>query len=330
MIGNDFLKDPGTEGPTRRSACRALALLAGALFLPPSMARLVRAEHLDQEVQQIADGIFAHQGVCELLNSDNHGDIANTGFVIGEESVAVIDTGGSFLTGTALRAAVRAATAKPIRYVINTHMHPDHVLGNAAFTAEQPLFVAHAKMSRALSARGSRYLEAAKEAMGEEAFRGTEIVLPSQSVNEPTSIDLGGRKLKLTPKPTAHTDNDLVILDDKTQTAFVGDLIFSGHIPALDGSILGWVQVLKALDERPPKLIVPGHGPASMGWHAAYEPMLRYLGAVVHDIREIISEGGTMNDAIKGAAHQEATHWELFDEFHKRNVTAAFAELEWE
>ena len=321
---------PYAGGLTRRSAHRLLALLAGALALPTSMVKVVWAKQPEGKFQQIADGIFAHHGLHELMNSDNHGDIANTGFIIGEESVAVIDTGGSFHTGTALRNAVRAATAKPIRYVINTHMHPDHVLGNAAFTPDQPRFVSHAKMARALSARGTRYLEAAKEAMGEEAFRGTEIVLPTEGVREPTTLDLGGRKLKLTPKPTAHTDNDLIIVDEKTQTAFVGDLIFSGHIPTLDGSILGWVQVLKEVDKQPPQLIVPGHGPASMGWAAAYGPMLRYLDTVIEDVRKIIAEGGTINDAIKTAGPQEAPRWELFDEFHQRNVTAAFAELEWE
>ena len=262
------LKNPETpyaEGLSRRSACRLLAALAGTLAVPHLMVKVVRAKQAEDGFEQIADGVFAHRGVHDLMNANNRGDIANTGFIIGEESVAVIDTGGSFLTGAALRDAVKAATAKPIRYLINTHMHPDHVLGNAAFAADQPRFVSHAKMGRALSARGSRYLEAAKEAMGEEAFSGTEIVLPTEGVRDQTSLDLGGRKLTLTPKPTAHTDNDLVIVDEKTQTVFVGDLIFSGHIPTLDGSILGWVQVLKTIDEQPPQLIVPGHGTSIYG-----------------------------------------------------------------
>ena len=67
-----------------------------------------------------------------------------------------------------------------------------------------------------------------------------------------------------------------------------------------------------------------------MGWTAAYGPMLRYLDTVIEDVRKIIAEGGTINDAIKTAGPQEAPRWELFDEFHQRNVTAAFAELEWE
>ena len=67
-----------------------------------------------------------------------------------------------------------------------------------------------------------------------------------------------------------------------------------------------------------------------MGWPAAHGPVQRYLEAVINDVRKIISEGGTINDAIKSAAPQEAPHWELFEEFHQRNVTAAFAELEWE
>ena len=330
MKKNNLSSAPPADLLTRRAACKSLGLLAGALSLPPMIASRARAEHPRAELQKIADGIFVHVGGHELPNSNNHGDTSNAGFIIGDEAVAVIDTGGSYLAGTALRDTIKAKTSKPIRYVINTHMHPDHVLGNSAFKSDQPRFIAHGKMARALQARGARYLETAQDAMGQEAFRGTEIVLPTEGVSDVTTLDLGGRKLKLVAMPTAHTDNDLVVIDEKTQTAFVGDLVFSGHVPALDGSILGWVQVLQNLGEKPPKLIVPGHGPASMGWQEATKPMLRYLSAVIDDIREIIASGGTMSDAISAAAVREAPHWELFSEFHKRNVTAAFAELEWE
>ena len=187
------------------------------------IASRARAEHPRAELQKIADGIFVHVGGHELPNSNNHGDTSNAGFIIGDEAAAVIDTVGSYLAGSALRDAIAATTSKPIRYVINTHMHPDHVLGNSAFKADQPRFIAHGKMARALQARGARYLETAQDAMGQEAFRGTEIVLPTEGVSDVTILDLGGRKLKLVAMPTAHTDNDLVVIDENTQTAFVGD-----------------------------------------------------------------------------------------------------------
>jgi quinoprotein relay system zinc metallohydrolase 2 len=320
----------GLASISRRSACQWLLAVAGVNVASALSASLRCAEARSLEVREIDDGVFVHTGRHALQGPDNLGDISNAGFVIGGEAVAVIDTSGSYAAGSALRETIKQHTQKPIRYVINTHMHPDHVLGNAAFIPDHPSFVGHHKLARALGARADRYLAAGAQAIGKEAFRGTEVVLPDHGVLEVETLDLGGRKLRLSPMPTAHTDNDLVVSDERTGTVFVGDLVFSGHVPALDGSILGWIEVLKSLGTAPPPRIVPGHGPASMGWAEASEPMLRYLGAIVRDVRRIINQGGTIREAMETAAEDEKGKWELFDSFHKRNVSAAFAELEWE
>lgn len=304
--------------------------MVGAIISVARFAGLKAAEPPVAEVVEVGEGVFVHTGRHELQGPDNLGDISNAGYVIGEEAVAVIDTSGSYRLGMALRESIKQRSQKPIRYVINTHMHPDHVFGNAAFKPDRPRFIAHHKMARALAARADRYLSAAEQAMGKEAFRGTEIVLPDDGVAETIALDLGGRALRLAPMPTAHTDNDLVITDEETGTAFVGDLVFSGHVPTLDGSILGWIKVLHNIGEMPPKRIVPGHGPATMSWSAGSDPVLRYFGAIVDDVRKIIRRGGSISEAMKTAAMQEEAKWELFDDFHRRNVSAAFAELEWE
>src|SRR5258708_5450162 len=83
--------------------------------------------------QEIAPGVFVHHGVHEMASAANRGDICNTSFVIGTSSVAVIDTGGCAKVGAGLRAAIAGKTSLPLSHVITTHMHPDHVLGNAAF-----------------------------------------------------------------------------------------------------------------------------------------------------------------------------------------------------
>ena len=101
--------------------------------------------------------MFVHQGRYELDTPENYGDIANATFVVGQNAVAVIDTLGSAKAGRELHAAIRAVTDKPIRYVINSHMHPDHVFGNAAFKQDNPAFVAHHKMGRG-SRRAGRAL----------------------------------------------------------------------------------------------------------------------------------------------------------------------------
>jgi quinoprotein relay system zinc metallohydrolase 2 len=278
----------------------------------------------------VVPGVFVHQGRYEIFTPRNSGDTSNAGFIVGKDAVAVIDTGGSARVGAALLAAIRTKTQLPIKYIINTHMHPDHVFGNIAFKPENPTFVGHAKLPRALAARGDRYLSINKELLG-DSFAGTEIVPPTLLVTDRLELDLGDRKLLLETYPTAHTDNDLTVLDEKTGTMFLGDLLFSRHIPALDGSIRGWlVQIDKLGARQDVKLAVPGHGPAAMPWPAALEAEKRYLLAVANDVRAMIKQGKTLAEAAQTAGLSEKDAWLLFKEYNARNVSAAFAELEWE
>ena len=310
---------------SRHEFLRAALALAAA-----PMLRLVPARAADAFGVEIAPGVFVHQGRYEMQSPENRGDVANAGFVVGSEAVAVIDASGSVVVARELREAIRAATNKPIRYVINTHMHPDHTLGNAAFKEDKPDFVGHYKLPRALATRADRYLESNKQMLGEAAFEGIEIVMPTRTVQEGVIIELGGRDLLLEAQPTAHTDNDLIVTDSATKTLFLGDLLFSVHVPTLDGSIKGWLDLIDTLKTREAARVVPGHGPHAMTLPDAFDPEQRYLASIATDVRRMIAEGKTLEDATKTAGFSERDAWKLFDDYHVRNVTAAFAELEWE
>ncbi len=311
---------------TRQQFLKGAAALASASWLP----RVSRAEARKVGMTEVAPGLFVHQGVYELVSPANAGDISNMSLIIGRDAAAIVDTGGSITIGRGFLTAIRAITDKPIRYVINTHMHPDHVFGNAAFAPEKATFVAHHKMARGLTARADTYLRNNMRLIGEAAFAGSEIVLPTEPVKEPREIDLGERLISLVPRPTAHTDNDLTIFDRATGTLIAGDLLFSGHIPTLDGSIVGWLTLIGVLRKEEAARVVPGHGPASMSWPDSLDPLERYLRSIANDVRAMIKENKTLTEATKTAGASEKDKWLLADEFHVRNVTAAFAELEWE
>jgi quinoprotein relay system zinc metallohydrolase 2 len=311
---------------SRQDLLKAALALAASPFL-----RYVPAYAADQaEISEIAAGVFVHQGRYEIQSPENRGDMANASFVVGSESVAVIDTLGSAVAGREFRSAIRTVTNKPIRYVINTHMHPDHVFGNAAFKEDNPTFVGHHKLARGLASRADRYLAINKQMLGDQAFQGIEIILPTLAVDGRQTLDLGGRSLVLETQRTAHTDNDLTIRDTATNTLFLGDLLFSVHVPTLDGSITGWLALLDDLSRKEAARVVPGHGPKSMELPGALEPEQRYLAAIANDVRRLIKEGKTLEDATKVAGFSEHDAWKLFHQYHVRNVTAAFAELEWE
>jgi len=310
---------------SRKTFLKAALALAASPLLRYSPAWADSAE-----VSEVAPGVFVHQGRYEVQSPENRGDMANANFVVGSEGVAVIDTSGSEVMGEDLRDAVRAVTSKPIKYVINTHMHPDHVFGNAAFKQYNPTYVGHYKLARALGTRAESYITAGKEMMGEKVFAGSEIILPTMAIEEPTTLDLGDRTLLLEPMPTAHTDNDLIVTDSKTDTLFLGDLLFSVVVPTLDGSIKGWLALIDQLGQRKAARVIPGHGPQTMQLPGALEPEQRYLATVATDVRRLIAEGKTLSEATKTAGFSEKDAWKLFDQYHVRNVTAAFAELEWE
>jgi quinoprotein relay system zinc metallohydrolase 2 len=278
--------------------------------------------------QEIAPGVFVYQAPYALLAPVNGGAIANVGFIVGRDAVAVVDTGNSRAAGERLLAAVRARTSLPIRYVINTHMHPDHVLGDAAFSGQGARVVANAKMARALQARRESYLDAGRRILG-EAFDGSEMVLPDMPVAGAATLDLGDRVLDLQAEPTAHTDNDLTVYDRRTGTWFLGDLLFIGHLPSIDGSLEGWVKVMARARERVVQRVVPGHGPASAAWPDALAPQQRYFDRLRADVTALLDTGADIGTAAKTAGLSERDAWALFDEFNARNAIAAYREQEW-
>jgi quinoprotein relay system zinc metallohydrolase 2 len=206
---------------------------------------------------------------------------------------------------------------------------PDHVFGNAAFVEEDASFVGHAKLPRALAARGAYYLERLEQELG-AAAEGSAVIAPGLTVSDRLDLDLGGRILTLTAHPTAHTDNDLTVLDQSTGTFWTGDLLFVERVPVIDGSLKGWLAVLDSLRALEPALVVPGHGPPTPDWQGALAPQERYFRTLLAEIRVILQTGGTMEQAVAGVGQEEKARWRLFEDYHPRNVVTAFTELEWE
>lgn len=278
---------------------------------------------------EITPGAFVHEGLIEDATGKNRGDVSNHGFIIGQTSVAVIDAGYSRALGEALYLAIRAETDKPISHIIFTHMHPDHTLGGDVFIEAGAEALAAPKFQSAYDNRVLGYIDAQTRLIGAENGHGTYGEIKAREVADET-IDLGARPLRLMSYPTAHTTNDMTILDETAQTIWMGDLTFLGHTPALDGSITGWIALLDSLKAGEAKHMVPGHGPAKVAYPDGANPTLDYLKGLATAMRASIAKGESLQTALKDRGDALKADWKLWDEFHLRNATNAYIELEWE
>tara|TARA_Y100000590_G_scaffold214420_1_gene243061 strand:- start:211 stop:1173 length:963 start_codon:yes stop_codon:yes gene_type:complete len=291
------------------------------------------------KVEQIADGVYVHIGKHEnFYEGNNAGDIANIGFIIGDDSIAVIDTGGSHQIGEALRLAIKKISNKPIKYVINTHGHQDHIFGNTAFISEGATIYGHYNLKKFLKERGSQYVRQITEAG--DKVKGTSIIFPHKIIAETSAdetkkisneimLDLGNRKLLLVSHPTSHTYSDATVYDLKTKTFFVGDLVQDERTPTMDGLTKEWIKLLDKIEKVDFKIMVPGHGKIQTD-NSALKKTKTYLQVLYDDVIDALKKDVPAEKVVEIAAESEKDKWVLFDRVNPGNVVRTFMRYEWE
>ncbi len=245
--------------------------------------------------RQIADDVWLLEGSTDNFDKANGGNIVNTGFIVTDAGVVVIDSGPSRRYGEAMRAAIASVTDRPVIKLFLTHHHPDHVLGNQAFT-DVPI-AALAGTTELLREQGNAMAENMYRLVG-DWMRGTEVVLPTETL-APGTLEIGGRALRLLAL-RGHTGADLAILDERSGVLFAGDILFyqraltTPNSPGLDV----WLEDLDTLEALPWKRLVAGHGPVADD-AAPFLQMRDYLGWLDGLLREAANGGADMNEVIQ-------------------------------
>ena len=302
------------------------------LFFLTFLAQNILASSVQLNFIEVAPGIFVHQGEHLDVDESYQGDICNIGFIIGKDSVAVVDTGGSLLVGESLKKSIREKTSLPIKYVINTHVHLDHIYGNAAFKNPNTKFIGHSKLPQAMKFRKDFYETLNLRYLKTPIEKSIQIP-PSILIkeNESKVFDLGERKIRVNGYKTAHTDNDVTITDINTGTLWAGDLLFIDRTPTIDGDIHGFIDVLAELISLENiNLVIPGHGHPTKNWQKAFKKVKNYFEILRDDIRHSIKQDRGLREAIKTVANSESKKWLLFDVQNARNISQVYPKLEWE
>ena len=167
----------------------------------------------------VAEGVYAFIGAAGAISADNGGWVGNSGFIVGRSGVIVIDTGVSYRHGRAMAEAIRRITYKPIQLVIITHAVQEFLFGNAAFEELGVPLLTHARSAELMRSRCERCLENLRNLLGDDALAGTRLVVPRQTIESSSALDVGGRKLDLLYFGWASTPGDLAVLDREQRRA---------------------------------------------------------------------------------------------------------------
>jgi len=293
-------------------------------------------EHAGQLFTQEAPGVFVRYGAHEEISKTTVQNIANHGFVVGEKSVAIIDPGGSLAIANGTLDAIRSHTNLPVSHVLITHVHPDHSIGLAAYsTMSDVIFLGHPALTDALYTNleffNDNYFQQQEHKIIEDMLNKDKL----KPVSNEDTIDLGNRLLTLHTFNRAHSNTDVAVFDNTEKMLWAGDLVFADRLPALDGSLTGWLSALETLENQDISTVIPGHG-QSGSWQKLTPPQRKYLTQLLvktrHAIANNISLKSYINAPIDKTTRDQTPHkqWLLLENQHRINQTRAYTELEWE
>ena len=272
-------------------------------------AGTVAAQTIRPEAVQVAPDSYMVQGLSAMGSGANRNFISNAGFVVTKDGVLVIDALGSPALARELLAEIRRITPAPVRYVVLTHYHADHIYGLQAFKDAGATVIAHQAGREYLNSETAALrLQTSRVELAPAVDAQTRLVPADRWIDGRTTWQMGGLDFVLQPAGPAHTPEDLVVWVPQLKLLFAGDLVFRGRIPFVGQADSGrWITALDTLLAFDARIIVPGHGPASASARADLVLTRDYLAY----LRKTMGEAARNMDPFEEAYAR--TDWSRFD-----------------
>ena len=221
-------------------------------------------------LEPVADGTWFVQGVSAMGSAANQNFISNAGFVVADGGVLVVDALGSPPLARQLLALIRQVTPLPVRYVVVTHCHADHIYGLQVFREAGAQIVGHAGCRDALGSDTARQrLAVSREQLhpwvdGQTRLVSPDVWLGDDGQDADLLLRIGQREFRVRHAGPAHTAEDVVVHDARTGVLFAGDIVFRGRLPYVgQADSRRWITALDRMLDLQPRVLVTGHGPLS-------------------------------------------------------------------
>jgi glyoxylase-like metal-dependent hydrolase (beta-lactamase superfamily II) len=297
-----------------------------ALLMSTGTAGMARAAGVP-EPEQLAPDVYTVMGATAQAAPANRGVVGNVGILVGPEGVILIDTGTSARQARQLLADVRKITDKPVVLAINTHQNPAFVFGNGTLRAAGVPILAHKDTDALINERCLRCLKLLNSALGAEEMEGTEVVRPTLTVEQSTSLSAGGRAIDILYYGTTSAPGSIAVVDRQSGIVFAGGLVSLERIPdAKDADIGQWRAALSSLQALGATRIVPGEGPVSQP--SRLTELDRYLASLGPAVQAAFEQRVSLGEAAAAAPVPAFRHWAQYDNMHGKNVEQLYLRLE--
>jgi glyoxylase-like metal-dependent hydrolase (beta-lactamase superfamily II) len=244
---------------------RALALLLLTVAAPALAQAATARDAIVLTPQRVSEHGWCFQGEPGMASAANRGFMSNAGFVVTREGVVVFDALGTPVLGQAMVAAIRKVTSQPIRRVIVSHYHADHVYGLQPLKAAGAEIWAHRKGEAYFtSGQAEERLEQRRRDLYPWVDEKSRVVKPDLWIEGDTDFKFGGLTFRILYAHGAHSPEDVMLYVVEDRLLFAGDLLFAGRVPFVgNADSKGWLVAMDAMIAVKPAVVVPGHGPAS-------------------------------------------------------------------
>lgn len=324
-----MLRIPPLLPRTLARLCLALGFGLGAT--PATQAQTPAA----MQAEAVAPGTWFVMGQSALGSSANRNFISNAGFIVTPDGVLVVDALGSPALAEELLALIRRHTTAPVRHVVVTHCHADHIYGLQVFQAAGARIVAHAGCRDYLASETAALrLQASRDEMAPWINADTRLVMPDQwfgSTEDEQVLALGERRFRVRHAGPAHTAEDLVVFDDETGVMFAGDIVFRGRVPFVgQADSRRWIAALDRMLALKPRVIVPGHGPLSREPAADLALTRDYLAYLRQTMGAAAREMQPFDEAYAATDWSRFAHLPLFTAANRMNAYNTYLLMEQE
>jgi glyoxylase-like metal-dependent hydrolase (beta-lactamase superfamily II) len=239
---------------------KKLTILGVALLLFFLFHQAVPAE---DGLVKITDSIYSYTDVKGASPKNSFG--ANTGIVIGKDFLVAVDSLISAQEAKRFIKDIKKITKKPVKFLINTHYHLDHSLGNSEFAKRGAIIISHENDKENMHKAGEGMLQYAEQlGLSDQDMKGTKLAYPTLTFGDRLTLDLVNNKIEILFIGPSHTTGSVLVHVPREKVLFTGDILFTDFHPFLgEANIEGWVKVLDYIMTRDIDKIIPGHGPVS-------------------------------------------------------------------